>query len=82
MSEYVCGIDDDYEGVPWESDDYSGTCERREEVVRCRDCVHAYRRSSGVYCSRFLQRGSNDRQVPLPVDTDCFCAWGVRRESE
>lgn len=51
------------------------------DIVRCRDCVHAYRRSSGVYCSRFLQRGSNDRQVPLPVDTDGFCAWGVRRES-
>ena len=54
--------------------------ERREEVVRCRDCGRAYRRGGGVYCSRVLQWGSNDRPAPLPVDPDGFCAWGERRE--
>lgn len=27
---------------------------RRERVVRCRDCAHAYQRGDGVYCSLFL----------------------------
>lgn len=80
MSEYVCEMTDDYPGVPYGSDDYSGTVERREEVVRCRDCGRAYRRGGGVYCSRVLQWGSNDRPAPLPVDPDGFCAWGERRE--
>ena len=53
---------------------------QREEVVRCRDCGRAYRRGGGVYCSRVLQWGSNDRPAPLPVDPDGFCAWGERRE--
>lgn len=53
---------------------------RRERVVRCRDCGRAYRRGGGgVYCSRVLQWGSNDRPVPLPVEPNGFCAWGERR---
>lgn len=51
-----------------------------EEIVRCRDCGRAYRRGGGVYCSRVLQWGSNDRPAPLPVNPDGFCAWGERKE--
>lgn len=54
--------------------------ERREEVVRCRDCGRAYQRGDGVYCSRFLRWGRNDRPAPLPVDPDNFCAWGEPRK--
>lgn len=80
MTEHVCEITQDYPGIPYEHEDFSGTMERREEVVRCRDCGRAYRRGGGVYCSRVLQWGSNDRPAPLPVDPDGFCAWGERRE--
>lgn len=52
--------------------------ERREEVVRCRDCGRAYQRGGNIYCSRVLQWGSNDKPVPLPVNLDGFCAWGER----
>lgn len=52
-----------------------------DEVVRCGDCGRAYRRGGGVYCSRVLQWGSNDRPAPLPVNPDGFCAWGERREA-
>lgn len=56
-----------------------GSFERRERIVRCRDCGSAYRRGGGIYCSRVLQWGSNDRPVPLPVNPDGFCAWGLGR---
>lgn len=54
--------------------------ERREEVVRCRDCGRAYQRGGNIYCSRVLQWGSNDKPVPLLVNLDGFCAWGERRD--
>lgn len=76
MREYVCGIEDDYEGVPWGSDDYSGTCERREEVVRCRDC--SYASSAGLDCNP-------EARYCVAMDTviapDGFCAWGARRDA-
>lgn len=79
MAEYVCELTDDYPDVDFGSDDYSGTVERRERVVRCRDCVHAYQRGGGIYCSLFLRWGRNDNPVPLPVEPDNFCAWGRKR---
>lgn len=80
VTEHVCEIKQDYQDVPWESDDFSGTVERREEIVQCRDCGRAYRRGGGVYCSRVLQWGSNDRPAPLSVNPDGFCAWGQKEE--
>lgn len=76
MAEYVCELADDYEDVPWGSDDYSGTVERRERVVRCRDCVHYVPevpsrhtppRCSGVFA--FVR-----------PDPDGFCKWGKERD--
>lgn len=48
--------------------------ERREEVVRCRDCVHwrkptKYERSKCTGAMAYVE--------PTP---DGFCAWGVRKE--
>lgn len=34
MTEYVCDIKQDYQGIPYENDDFSGTMERLEEIVR------------------------------------------------
>lgn len=68
MAEYVCDMTDDYPDVPYGSDEYSGTVERREEIVRCRDC-DAYGQLDG-FCD-MLQR----RVMP-----DGFCAWGERDE--
>lgn len=56
--------------------------EAMPEIVRCRDCGRAYRRGGGVYCSRVLQWGSNDRPAPLPVEPDGFCAWGGVADGE
>lgn len=64
MTEYVCGIEDDY----------SGTCERREEVVRCSDCAHASSACleedpEALYC--IVMDG-----IMAP---DGFCSFGERR---
>lgn len=74
MAEYVCEITQDYPGIPYEHEDFSGTMERREEVVRCRDCVHwrkptKYERSKCTGAMAYVE--------PTP---DGFCAWGVRKE--
>lgn len=70
MAEYVCDLTGDYPGIEFGDDDYSGTCERRERVVRCRDCAHfrppgrnAPARCDGVF-------------VFVHPDPDGFCAWG------
>ena len=72
MAEYVCDLTDDYPDIEFGDEEYSGTCERREKVVRCRDCVHfrppiktGPARCSGVFT--FVE-----------PDPDGFCAWGKR----
>ena len=74
MTEHVCEITQDYPGIPYEHEDFSGTMERREEVVRCRDCVHwrkpnKHERSKCTGVMAFVE--------PTP---DGFCAWAKRRE--
>lgn len=65
MREYVCGIEDDY----------SGTCERREEVVRCSDCAHA-----SIACAEY----GSDALFCIVMDgimsPDGFCSFGERKE--
>lgn len=70
MSEYVFEIDESRADVMG-----SMPCERREEVVRCRDCVHAHERAK--YCDRFSSCGLTDF---VDVEPYGFCAWGKRRE--
>lgn len=74
MAEYVCEITQDYPGIPYEHEDFSGTMERREEVVRCRDCVH-WRKPNDYERSKCT--GAMAYVEPTP---DGFCAWGVRKE--
>ena len=69
MAEYVFEIDET-------RSDAMGNmpCERREEVVRCRDCVHwrkpnDYERSKCTGAMAFVE--------PTP---EGFCAWGKREE--
>lgn len=76
MAEYVCDLADDYPDIEFGDEEYSGTCERREKVVRCRDCVHfrppsktGRARCDGVFA--FVE-----------PDTDGFCAWGSPRGVE
>ena len=46
--------------------------QRREEIVRCRDCYYADEFEGGYWCS------SGD--VPFAhVTPNGFCAWGERR---
>lgn len=73
MAEYVCELTDDYPDVPFGSDDYSGTVERRERVVRCRDCRRSFEERGDLWC-----RGI----VGPPVEPDGFCAWGEEKTNE
>lgn len=78
MAEYVCELTDDYPDVPFGSDDYSGTVERGERIVRCRDCKHAITsyRDGLPRCA-----GPLVMEATL-VSPDGFCAWGEPREGE
>lgn len=71
MAEYVCELTNDYPGIEFGDEDYSGTCERRERIVRCRDCRRSFEERGELWC-----RGI----VGPPVEPDGFCAWGERGE--
>lgn len=77
MTEYVCEIVPDYDGVDIDSDDFSGECRPHERVVRCRDCK-SYR-SKFRSCERFNDPGDDS---PAFVEEDGFCAWGEPMEGE
>jgi len=74
MAEYVCELTDDYPDVPFGSDDYSGTVERRERIVRCRDCAHW---RSPTYRESNRCTGAMAFVEPTP---DGFCAWASERD--
>lgn len=78
MAEYVCDMTDDYPDIPYGADEYSGTLERRERVVRCRDCAHS--RREGRECWRFVDDPDEDFERIAIAAPDGFCAWGVRKE--
>lgn len=57
---------------------------RRERVVRCRDCKHAYEADDAakLECAHFLQWDYyNDQPGHWYVEPDGFCKWGKERES-
>lgn len=74
MAEYVCELTDDYPDVPFGSDDYSGTVERRESIVRCRDCRYA--EPMPLSFSDLLICAYLD---DMSVEPEGFCAWGEER---
>lgn len=70
------------EHIIWESDktetiDYLGVkhgishFEKREEIVRCRDCKHLVAHGAGCSYWDFCD----------VYDTNGFCAWGERRDA-
>lgn len=74
MAEYVCEIS--YEGKGGNH----GTFERKERVVRCRDCKEFQHKAFGnptrgyFRCWDYCNRWAED------VDPDGFCAWGFPME--
>lgn len=78
MAEYVCDISQDYPDAPYESDDFSGTLERRERVTRCCDCAYSHKsKTTGLLmCNGPIQGAYSDGADVLP---DGFCAWGEPR---
>ena len=73
MTEHVCDIKQDYPGIPYEHEDFSGTMERRERIVRCRDCASIKPTTDGRrYCKRL------SRIVPLGG----FCWQGEAKNGE
>lgn len=56
-----------------------------EEIVRCRDCEHSHK--DGTLCNLFaswepIAGGDEYEYMPVEVELDGFCAWGVRRDAE
>lgn len=55
----------------------------REEVVRCRDCMHTCAYGDGIECLGPLVQTwdyYNDQPLHNPVPPNGFCAWGKRRD--
>lgn len=89
MAEYVCELTDDYPDVPFSSDDYSGTVERRERVVRCRDCKYGDPFCDGssypgkIDCLHFAQWDYYDDEPGVCVmEPDDFCSYGMMRDGD
>ena len=75
MAEYVCELTDKL------ATDLRAR--RRERIVRCRDCKHAYERGGELDCSHFIQWDYySDQPGHWPVEPDGFCAWGEPREGK
>ena len=58
--------------------DQRGLEERRERVVRCRDCIH----QKLEYGNRGRMTCKRNCCAPWPVEPDGFCAWGKERGEE
>ena len=69
MAEYIYADAVRHEGNTWMVTSPSG--ERRERIVRCRDCRRSFEERGELWC-----RGI----VGPPIEPDGFCAWGERSE--
>jgi len=56
-------------GVVFDDRKQEGNIERREEIVRCRDCRFCMAYMAGAYCDYMAHA----------IEPDGFCAWGERR---
>ena len=91
MTEHVCDMTDDYPDVPYGSDEYSGTVERRERIVRCRDCKHCdITDFSGLIINGKVMDGPviyachgpiQDDGGGGSVEPDDFCSRGEERDA-
>ena len=80
MAEYVCELP--VEGM---ASFVSGstTIPVLERIVRCRDCKHSHK--DGTLCNLFaswvpVAGGDEYECMPVEVEPDGFCAWGVPSE--
>lgn len=78
MREYVYGektfvLQERKDGTPLVTMSQMG--DRREEIVRCRDCAYGIETAndSYMYC-RMFNDPDDDREAT--VELDGFCAWG------
>ena len=65
-------------GVRFDDERKEGVIERREEIVRCRDCIHLFEPSYSNFsceCWRIAAWEFN-------VTPDGFCAWGEKEMAE
>lgn len=51
--------------------------DRRERIVRCRDCEHGM--GDGGLCELFAFPLGDGHIIPADVEPDGFCAWGEGR---
>lgn len=49
-----------------------------EEIVRCKDCGHSFK--DGTLCRMFAEFAMCEETIPIEVEPDGFCKWGVRRD--
>lgn len=83
MAEYIF-----YDSEPVEVTDYRGGThrvyqhEKREEIVRCKDCIHYYEAEEyhpqGNYnrrCCKYFDTYNDE------VEPDGFCKWGEKRDA-
>ena len=80
MSEFI------YKHVPSNADATGNPVEaptlvQREEIVRCRECVHFDAKRDGCWWFSHVERQSDYSWAdePSDVEPDGFCAWGERR---
>ena len=77
MAEYVCE-------VTTRCTEYGALTdhERRERIVRCRDCRHAEHFESGL-CGPFILCGHFESEgCKAMVEPDGFCKWGEERDAD
>ena len=78
MSEHIIEV---------EYDTFNGTFtqNRREEIVRCRDCKHCREHDMRAYCGDrdqlLCHHFSMSSGAGWPVEPDGYCAWGERRDA-
>lgn len=70
MTEYIIDATDAVIGDDFDARAWFGP-RLREEIVRCRDCVHCMSYWQSDYCDYFSHVTNNP---------DGFCAWGERRQ--
>ena len=75
MAEYICADLSERPGCK-----VSPFWERRERVVRCRDCGFVRRDGDDICCARSLRLDERGVSRLSLVRLDGFCAWGEPRK--
>lgn len=65
-------------GVRFDDERKEGAIERREEIVRCRDCTSFV--VDGNQVAKCTTPCGDSLHGTASCDPDGFCAWGTRRD--